>query len=101
MFLGVRQVGVCETGECCVFLGFNNGEEAASLTSPSWACTALEQLGPHLSPGTRCFSIWNPGSSESLHVAAPSFWMSARCADATTGLGWFLKNSFCELIKLG
>lgn len=70
-------------------LSFNGGEAAASLTSPSWAYSALEQLGPHLCPGTHCFSIWNPGSSESRHVAAPSFWMGARCADAITGLGWF------------
>lgn len=55
-----------------------------------------EQLGPHLRPGTDCVSIWNPGSSEPRHVAAPGSWMGARLADAITGLGCFLKNSFRE-----
>lgn len=92
-----------ETVPSTHFLGFSGGKvhPASEADSPlSGIRLPLRQLGPHLCPGTQCFSTWNPRSSEACHVAAPGSWTSARHADAITGLGCFFKNSFCELIKL-
>lgn len=82
-------------------LGFAWRQSAPRADSALWGGRMpLRQLAPHLCPGTRHFSTWNPRSSESCHVAALSSWTSARRAGASTRLGCFFKNSFCELIKL-